>query len=78
MKAIYRQQGDNRLYKVVGNEVIEIDLSSYEYTVIGVTYAKHNIMNIPNKYSKRISKAEFEKYYNEAMKKLTAFHKPKP
>ncbi len=74
MKAIYRKQGDNKLYKVQGREVIEINLSSYEQGVIGIAYTEYNIMDMPNRYSKVILKKEFEKYYKEAMIHLLAFH----
>lgn len=75
--AKYREQG-NRLYKVDGREIIEVDLDTYDYNKqISVTYTSYNLMNMPNQHSKAITKKKFEKYYNEAMSALHKFHKPK-
>lgn len=71
-RAIYRNQGGKRLYKVIGHMMIEIDLESYEYGVIGIIYADRRKcpMDVPNKYSNVCSRAEFDKYYNEGMEKI--------
>jgi hypothetical protein len=70
MRAIYRAQGD-RLYKIKGDELIEINLASYDYGVIGIAYAKKSTSPLwPNKYATPIRKAEFEKFYKEAISKI--------
>ena len=68
MRAIYREQGF-RLYKIKGREMIEINLSSYEYGIIGLAYGKDSPIR-PNKYAKVIRKAKFERYYKEALQKI--------
>lgn len=75
MKAQYKRQG-TRLYKVVGTQIIEVELASYEYGIIGIIHSDNSPFDMPNKHAKRISKTEFEKYYNEGMTKLIALHKP--
>lgn len=70
MKALYKQQGE-RLYKIVGNMLIEVNLESYDYGIIGLCYAdKRRSILWPNKYATRIRKAVFDKYFNEAIKNL--------
>lgn len=76
MKAIYREQG-NKLYKLKGNDLLEINLESYEYGVIGIIHADMRTcpMNVPNKYASTIAKAEFDKYYKEEMEKIKQAYK---
>lgn len=70
MRAIYREQG-NRLYKIKGNELLEINLDSWDYGVIGIAYAhKFSSPIWPNDHARPIKKAEFDKYFKEAMNKL--------
>lgn len=71
MRAIYREQGD-KLYKVKGDHMIEINIESYEYGVIGIAYADRRtcMINMPNDRARVISKKEFDKYYKEAMQKI--------
>ncbi len=70
MRAIYRQQGD-RLYKIKGNHLVEINLESYDYGVIGLAYANRISSPLwPTNRATVIRKAVFDKYYKEGMQKI--------
>lgn len=70
MKAIYREQGD-RLYKIRGNDLIEINLESWDYGVIGIAYANKLRSPVwPNDRAKVIRKKLFDRYFKEAMGKI--------
>ncbi|MEE1897110.1 hypothetical protein V1389_02105 [Flavobacterium rakeshii] len=71
MEAIYKKQGD-RLYRIKGNDIIEINLESYEYGVISLSHGDlRTCPLIPNQYAGKLSPNTFKKYYRAAIKKLT-------
>ena len=67
----YKRQGDF-LYKILDHHLIEINLSSYMYGLIGIAYAdmRTSPMCPPGKHAKKLSKKEFDKYYKIAIDKL--------
>jgi hypothetical protein len=75
MRATYRRWGA-RLYKIRGDEVLEINLECGGLGVIGLVYADSPPLNMPNDRAEPIKKAEFERYYAEAMEKITGMMEP--
>jgi hypothetical protein len=68
--AEYKRQGDC-LYKIVGHHMLEINMQSYDYGVIGLVYGDMRTSPLaPNIYAKKLSKKEFEKYYKIAIQKI--------
>jgi len=71
-RTTYKEQG-GRLYKMNGIHLIEINLESYQYGVIGISYANMLTSPIaPNRFAHSLHKDKFEKYYKEAIEKITA------
>lgn len=69
-KPTYKRQGD-RLYKMINHHLIEINLESYQYGVIGIAYADMHTSPIsPNRYATKLSAKEFDKYYKIALDKI--------
>jgi hypothetical protein len=73
MKAKYRSNLSGKLlWKISAQgDVIEVNLESYEFGIIGVTHVKaSSIWSGPGNRATPIPKAEFERYYREALERF--------
>jgi len=72
-RTIYRaNSAETMLWKISpSGDAVQVDLQSYAFGIIGVTHMKATSpWKVPPERAKVILKAEFDKYYQEALRRF--------